>query len=524
VETRTATDWEPYEVSLVPMPADPGARVRGGEKLDTNTCVMVTRDGQEQNIMAEQNTTAVPAAAPAAVPAAVPVATLVVTEAERSAAVGAERARILDVQNMVRVANLPASLAQRLVSEGVTVDAARAQVLEQLAQRSAPIDGHIEVGADARDKFMRGMFNWLAIKSGQAATLARHMGVQVTAFDPGEFRGFSLLDIAREALERAGQKTRGLDKMALVAQAFTFRGMGAQTTSDFAVLFENIMHKVLQAAYAVQPDRWPLFCAQGVVSDFRPHARFRLGSFSVLDALKENGEFRSKALPDAEKATITAATKGNIVAISRQSIVNDDLGAFARLMTMLGRAAARTIERDVFALLAENGGLGPDMADGKSLFHADHGNVGTGAALSAASIDGDRVKMASQMDKDSNDYLDLTPAVLLLASSLGGQARVINTSQYDPDTLANKAQQKPNVVAGLYAQIVDTPRISGTRRYSFADPGVAPVIEVAFLEGQQGPVLETKDGWDVDGAEMKVRFDYGVAGVDTKGAVTNAGV
>ena len=38
------------------------------------------------------------------------------------------------------------------------------------------------------------------------------------------------------------------------------------------------------------------------------------------------------------------------------------------------------------------------------------------------------------------------------------------------------------------------------------------------------PVLETRDGWRTDGAEMKVRFDYGTAGVDFRGAVSNAGV
>jgi hypothetical protein len=66
--------------------------------------------------------------------------------------------------------------------------------------------------------------------------------------------------------------------------------------------------------------------------------------------------------------------------------------------------------------------------------------------------------------------------------------------------------------------------LSGTRRYLFADPSIAPVFEVAFLEGQTAPVLESRDGWRVDGTEMRVRLDYGVAAVDYRGAVTNAGV
>jgi hypothetical protein len=135
--------------------------------------------------------------------------------------------------------------------------------------------------------------------------------------------------------------------------------------------------------------------------------------------------------------------------------------------------------------------------------------------------------MASQKEIGGNDYADLRPAVLVIGVGLGGQARVINQSQYDPDNIANKAQNRPNVVVGLFRDVVDSPRvtaISATRRYLFADPMVAPVLEVAFVDGQTAPVLETRDGWRMDGAEMKVRFDYGTAATDYRGAVTNAGV
>ena len=65
--------------------------------------------------------------------------------------------------------------------------------------------------------------------------------------------------------------------------------------------------------------------------------------------------------------------------------------------------------------------------------------------------------------------------------------------------------------------------MTGTRRYLFADPSEAPVLEVAFLDGNQNPYLELQNGFDVDGARYKVRLDYGVAAVDYRGAVTNAG-
>jgi hypothetical protein len=257
------------------------------------------------------------------------------------------------------------------------------------------------------------------------------------------------------------------------------------------------------------------------VSDFRAHNRYRTGSFGNLEAVNELGEFMNKSIPDGEKATIQASTKGNIINLSRQAIINDDLGAFVGLANSLGRAAARTVEADVYALLALNGGLGPVMGDTKTLFHADHNNIGSAGALAVATIEDVRVKMASQKDVSGNDYLDLRPAVLLVSMSSGGNARVINNAEYDPDT-ANKLQ-RPNMVRGLFRDVVDTPRMTGNRFYTFADPMDAPVIEVAFLDGAQDPYLEVQDGFDVDGAQYKVRLDYGIAAVDYRGATTSAG-
>ena len=79
------------------------------------------------------------------------------------------------------------------------------------------------------------------------------------------------------------------------------------------------------------------------------------------------------------------------------------------------------------------------------------------------------------------------------------------------------------MVVGLFDDIIDTGRLTGTRRYMFADPSIAPVIEVAFLEGEQQPFMEIQGGWRVDGVEWKVRHDFGVAAVDFRGALTDAG-
>lgn len=394
----------------------------------------------------------------------------------------------------------------------ITAQAADAKLLAHLGNNSTPVVGnHIVVVEAGRERFMADASNAIMAR----AAARDDKGVAIKADSSNPLRGYKLLDLARACLQNAGVKTDGMSQLQIVAAAFT------QSTSDFPILLENTMHKTLQQAYATAADTWTRFCAVGSVSDFRAHPRYRVGSLGNLDALNELGEFKNKSIPDGEKASITAGTKGNIINISRQMIINDDLGAFIGLAAMLGRAAKRTIEADVYALLALNGGLGPTMSDTKSLFHADHGNIGSAGALSVALIDELRQKMASQKDISSNDYLDLRPAVWLGPMGSGGSARVINDAQYDPDT-ANKLQ-RPNMVRGLYRDVVDTPRLTGTRFYTFADPSEAPVIEVAFLDGVQDPYLEMEQGFDVDGARYKVRLDYGVGAMDYRGAATAAG-
>lgn len=412
-------------------------------------------------------------------------------------------------------ADITALQTEVLTDPALTIEDIQAKLLVALGKDAGPANPsgahpRVEVVEDETDKHRDAAVTALLVRAG----VERDPKV-LASMGANPYRGSTLRDHARASLDRARIKTVGMSQMELVAAAFT------QSTSDFPVLLENTMHKTLQRAYALAGLTWSRFCATGSVSDFRAHNRYRVGSFGSLDAVNELGEFTSKAIPDGEKATITATTKGNIISLSRQAIINDDLNAFVGLSASLGRAAARTIEADVYALLALNSGAGPTMGDSKALFHTDHHNISTSAALSMAAIDLDRVAMASQTDVGGNDYLDLRPAVLVVPIALGGSARAINEAQYDPDT-ANK-MQKPNSVRGLFSDIVDTPRITGARRYLFADPQQAPTIEVAFLDGNQEPFLEVQNGFTVDGASWKVRIDYAVGAVDYRGAVTNAG-
>lgn len=517
-------DWEPYELSFVSMPADHKSGTRSADGTE-NEVTIISKNSNQNNMpnkaegaqgneqTRNEQTPAQPAAAPA--PAAseeTPATRTAEPTVDAKQIRAAERKRISDIETTARIAGVSdKAFVQSLIDGDKTTDEARAAIINKAAENEttqpAPHSG-ARIVADETDKVRGGAEIFLMQRAG--ITLAKDVKPEHLEYAK-KFRGMTLLDIAKDSLTRAGVDYRGLDKMEIVGRAFT------SSSSDFPVLLEGTTRRILLAAYGIQADSWKKFCMTGSVSDFREHKRLRMGSFTKLDAVNENGEYKTKAITDAESESISASTFGNIINVSRKMIINDDLAGFTRLSQMLGRAAARSIEIDVYTLLASN----PTMGDGKTLFHADHNNIGTGGAMSVDKFDELRVKMASQKDKDNNDYLDLRPSVLVCGVGYGGAARVINDAQYDP-SVSNKFQV-PNKVRGLFGEVVDTPRITGTEYYAFADPNVEPVIEVAFLDGNQTPFMESRNGFEVDGVEWKIRHDYGVGAIGWRGAVKNAG-
>lgn len=538
-----AVDWEPYEVSLVPMGADDGAGVRGHERAP-HPCVFVDADDNDSEDTDMEDDTKAEGAErqhdPDVKPANDPSPNL---DEVRQKAASAERERAAAVRRCGAVLGLGVDFIEKHISDGTSIESFRALAVDEhdRSHKSPVSDGGrgIEAGEDGDDKFLRGMVDWLAIRGGVAGAIESGYKKRGEDYrhDAGEFRGLRLTEIARLCLERAGVRTAGMSTTNLVGRAFMTpgrlanhprlagRSLGYQSTSDFSVVLAELLHKTLLGSYATAPDTWRLWCAVGSVSDFREHHRYRLSSFGTLDDVPEGAEFKNTTIPDGRREKIQASTKGNIISLTRQAIINDDMGSFVGLAMRFGRAAGLTIEALAYSTLSANSGLGPTMVDGKTLFHADHDNLGAGAALSVAALDENRVVMASQTDDSGNEYLDLRPSILIIPIGLGGQARVINEAVYDVDVVAteNNKFMQPNKVVGLFQTIVDTPRITGTRRYLLAPAAVAPTIEIAFLEGQEDPYLEMQEGWRADGTEWKVRLDVGAGGVGYRGAVTDAG-
>jgi len=284
---------------------------------------------------------------------------------------------------------------------------------------------------------------------------------------------------------------------------------------------EDVINKTLLAAYTTAPDTWRSFVATREVSDFKAANLYRNGTFGTLPVVNEHAEYKNIAIPDGEKLSVTTEKRGAIIGLTEEMLINDDFGALVDLATRFGRAAGLTIESEVYAFLNANSGLGPTMSDSQPFFHANRANVAVGAALSVAGIDADKLVLGRQKDPSNNEYLAIRPSILLVPDGLESAAKVINASAYDHD---GTKLQRPNPVNGLFREIVASPRLSGTRRYLFGDPSLYPVIYAVFLEGYgQGPKIDSREGWRVDGIEWKVKQYFKINPGDHRGAVTNAG-
>ncbi len=415
--------------------------------------------------------------------------------------------------------------SELLANTSITLDAARAQLLDRLGQGAEPMNRgvpHVDAGADAQDK---------RIEAASTAILAR-CGVRKDpetekpiAFDGANpFRGQSLREMASDCLAAADVDPRGMDPMDRAVAALGGRVRGMQTTSDFPVILEATLHKLMLSGFQAISPVYPRFCKIGDVSDLRDWNRLVPGLMGTLDDVNEAGEYKNKNIPDAEKEAIRAKRRGNILAITPEIIINDDIGYVADMAKGVGMIGGRSVDRLVFDLLALNGGAGPTLVKtGNTLFHTSHKNVAaSGAAPSVATLAAGADAMALQTAPGEDaELLDITPAIALSSHSLAREIQVLVGSEYDPD--ASNKLQRPNKVRGIVGDVVGSPRLTGNGWYLFADPNIAPVLEVVFLNGQRVPRLVEQEAFRTGGLEWRVEYATGVGAIDYRGGYRNAG-
>lgn len=414
------------------------------------------------------------------------------------------RAALSPFETMTHIGTDIKALLKRAEDDtAMTVDLVKAQALDIMAKGATPAaGGYVSTVEDEGDKQRKGIQASLEIRAG----LAKNDG-------SNPFRGYSLSEIARASLERVGVKTGGLDKMGMVAAAFT------HSTSDFGNLLSNVANKSMLKGYEEAAETFQQWTARGTLPDFKAASRVDLNTFPTLQKVAEGAEYKYATIGDRGEQ-IQLATYGRLFSITRQAVINDDLDAMTKIPRLMGRAAIRTVGDLVYAILTSN----PTMSDGVALFHADHKNLLTGAGINTSSVEAMRVAMATQ--KDGNAVLALRLAYLLVPVAMEGTANVVRNSEFEVGTTAaTRANTVPNMVRNTFEVISDArlDAASASVWYGAGSASLTDTIEVSYLDGNDQPTLEEQSGWTVDGIEMKVRLDAGVKALSYRALAKNPG-
>lgn len=539
-------DWEPMEISAVPVPADAGSQIRKGDDQVEMPCeFVVERKQPEPGLTTEaglaDDTSTVEPVADAILEdnnnntEARVVDTVIETRAKHgdeiekettvdvAAAVRKaqedERKRVAEIRKLGKEAN-ETDLADAAIDNGDSVDAFRSALLEALMKREAPAtDNTVRVGKEHVEKRAEIMGEALMHRADPSTELSE--GAR-------EYRGFTLMDMAREALELRGEKTRGMSREEIAARALAQRSGGYGSTSDFPIILGNVINTTLRAGYEAAGQTFRPLVRETSVSDFKAVHRAQLGEGPAFDKVNEHGEFKRGSVGEA-KESYKIATFGKIIAVTRQVIINDDMNAFGRIPQLLGGAAAQLESDLVWYQILSN----PTMGDNKTLFHSDHKNLPTAAAFSVASLGLARATMAKQVGLDGKTVLNIRPQFLVVPVALETTAEQELKTVFYPDASAKAAtasMRSLQIIAearldnGISnAAVGATVGGSATGWYLAASPSQIDTVEIAYLEGNRGVFTESRYGFDVDGMEIKARLDVGAKTLDHRGLLKNAG-
>ncbi len=473
----TATKWIPYEISIVSIPAD--ATVGVGRSVEDIYYGVKPKEKEEAKNMGENTPTKTNES--------------MNEEAQARAAVELERKRVDDIMTACRNFDID---AEEFIRSGISVEEANKKILERLAEERTA--SNITVQVDETDKFRAAAVDGLAMRCG--------LTVEKPAAGADEFRGKRMLNLAAECLERGGiTNARDLDENTLVREALT-------GTGQFAGILSNVANKSMAQSYQTAPTTFQIWTGKGSNSDFKNATRYRLSEADELVKMTENGEFQNAEITEAS-VTTSVATYGRSFSITRQALINDDLGALSSIPAKYGAAAKRMINKMVYELLVSN-----PTIEGAALFDAKHGNIGT-SGITIEGIAALKSQMARQTNIGGKEALNIQPAYILVPPELEITAAQLINSAVDP----TKANATPNPFANRLSVVCD-PALTNTKEwYLAAAAGYCPTIEVTYLNGNETPFMESAVQFDTLGIKWRIYQDVGINLLDFRGLQKSTG-
>jgi hypothetical protein len=328
--------------------------------------------------------------------------------------------------------------------------------------------------------------------------------------------GIGLQELLLEAAWANGYTGRNFrDSRSVLRFAFGQNLQAGLSTIDIGGILSNVANKFLLEGFFSVERAWRNICSVRNVSDFKTVTSYRLIGRDQYEKVAPGGELKHGTLGE-ESYTNKADTYGLLLAIDRRDIINDDLGAITTVPRKLGRGSGLKIN-DVFWTTFLNNA---------NFFKAANNNYIEGADT-VLSIDGltkAEVVFMDQVDADGKP-IGIMPAIVLVPTALSAMATMLYKSLEIRDTTASTKYPVANPHAGKFR--VEVSRYLANSQYTghsdkawylLADPNDLAVIEVAFLNGQESPTIETAEAdFNVLGVQMRGFHDFGTSLQDPKG-------
>lgn len=504
-----ALKWQPFEISVEPTPADPSVGVgrshnNEGEDEEMRIKQMLAMAAQRLMLAPDTGAGAGGSLTPeggerGAVPPAAPAA--INPETLKRQATEAERSRVAGINELCRDFSMD---ADEFIRDGSSLEVVKDAVLTKQRENRAPHPSGIEFGAEDQDKFRSAASDALLMRAGRSV-------VKPAAGAP-ELRSMRLRDLAVECLQRAG--IQGAHRMG--DEDLLRRALSPDTT--FQSIISNAANKTLSQAYQEAPTTFQYWTGKGSNSDFKAAEHYRISEAGNLEHTPQNGLIPYDTAMKDEKVTKAVLTYSKRWGFTREAFINDDLSVLGRVPAAYVISAKRGVNKLVYKMLASN----PVIFDGKTLFSAEHNNLGTGGKVNTETMSEGRRMMRTQKGIRNEAVLNIAPKFMLVPAE-----QETNTAQYirseaDPD---GKHSGVTNVFRNSLDIIVDAEldQYSALAWYLAADPNIADTIEVTYLRGQEEPTLETDIAFDRLGMDFRIYFDYGVTVLDSRGLFKNPG-
>jgi phage major head subunit gpT-like protein len=458
---------------------------------------------------AEQNPEEKPAAKPEMVNAAAASASSAASES--IAMIRAEQSRIHDVN---RICAAHPEIAAKAINEGWDADKAELAVLRANGAK-APAAHFVNRSADAN------VITAAICSAGKLSDIESHFDDKTLQAAHSQFRGrLGLQEILLEAAQANGYNGRSVKAdMEGVLRAAFVRASGFSTIAISGII-SNVANKFLLAGYSTVESVWRDICAIRSVSDFKTVTSYRLTGANQFEQVGPTGDLKHGTLGE-QSFTNRAKTYGRILAISREDIINDDMGALTDVPRMIGRGAALKLN-DVFWTA---------FLDNSSFFTSGTNSYFSGSStnLQSSSLKTAVQMFRKQVDADSKP-LGVMPKFLLVPPEEESTADELYVSrnlqsgntgkQPDANVFGGKYQPK----CSAYLSNSSYTGYSTTAWYLLADPNDVATIEVAFLNGNESPTVETAEAdFNTLGVQMRGYFDFGVSKQDYRGGVKSKG-